>query len=169
MQTFRLLAAKASSCRIRSCARAWCAPDAQQAVLTCSALTWRSFSWLVAARRAGPRKLECTFLGLFAVCFSTLIFSFFFPSFLQMNERRPDWRCPVCNHVVRVPDLRYDEFTLDILRATDADTDQVSGQLSIVSCAVHPAPSCDSFLFARSCTLVVPCVPFVSLSYPLAC
>ncbi|KAG0615326.1 hypothetical protein M758_5G032100 [Ceratodon purpureus] len=44
---------------------------------------------------------------------------FDYDSFLEINEKRPSWRCPCCNRLISCPDLRIDRQMEKVLKETD--------------------------------------------------
>eukprot|EP00730_Choanoeca_flexa_P014794 TRINITY_DN6597_c0_g1_i2.p1 TRINITY_DN6597_c0_g1~~TRINITY_DN6597_c0_g1_i2.p1 ORF type:complete len:544 (+),score=98.77 TRINITY_DN6597_c0_g1_i2:163-1794(+) len=68
-------------------------------------------------------------------------------NFLAMNERKPDWACPVCNHPITLGELYIDGWTRDILAQAPANSDTVfvkqdaTWEYIISSSASSPAAS----------------------------
>lgn len=47
-------------------------------------------------------------------------------SFLQLQEQAPTWICPICNKSAVFDTLVIDQYVLEILNSTSADTEQVT-------------------------------------------
>lgn len=50
---------------------------------------------------------------------------FDYDSFLEINEKRPAWRCPCCNRLISCPDLRIDRQMEKVLKETDEKVQEV--------------------------------------------
>lgn len=47
-------------------------------------------------------------------------------SYLQMNEKKPTWICPVCNKPAYFQDLRIDEYFVDVLTNTNSSVTEIT-------------------------------------------
>ena len=64
-------------------------------------------------------------LGLLFRAFNPFSLTLFSPIPCQMNERRPSWKCPVCNSPLRAADLRKDLYMAEVLKETGEAEEQV--------------------------------------------
>lgn len=52
-------------------------------------------------------------------CFDALVY-------LQMNEKKPTWICPVCHKAAYFQDLRIDDYFVDVLNKTNSNVTEIS-------------------------------------------